>query len=63
MEICDKVLMDFLAATDVGKFLPQWGMLHGGQWGLLSAFLSVCHEILIEVVNPLYFSFISGDQG
>ena len=25
MEICDKAVMDFLAATDVGKFPPGWG--------------------------------------
>jgi len=24
MEKCDKAVMDFLAATDVGKFPPKW---------------------------------------
>jgi len=33
MEMCDKVLMDFLVATDVGKFPPKidGGVRAGGQ--------------------------------
>jgi len=28
-EICDKAVMDFLAVTDLGQFLPGWGMKAG----------------------------------
>ena len=34
MEKCNKAVMDFLAATDVGKFQPKMdgGVRPGGQW-------------------------------
>jgi len=51
MEICDMAVMDFLAATDVGKFPPGWGMEDGAA--------SLLHYIKLH----FYFSFVSGDEG
>jgi len=36
IEKCDKAVMDFLAATDVGKFPPKTsgGVGAGGQWAV-----------------------------
>jgi len=47
MEICDKAVMDFLAATDVGKFPPGWGRR--------------CLSFLVPFL--FYYFFISGDGG
>jgi hypothetical protein len=47
MEICDKAVMDFLAATDVGKFPPGSGRR--------------CLSFLVPFL--FYYFFISGDGG
>jgi len=55
MEICDKAVMDFLAATDVRKFPPGWGRESGAA--------SLLDYTALHCFALLYFSFVSGDEG
>jgi len=65
MEECDQAVVDFLAATEVGKFRPsEWRYgagaeadsgVGGGGNGFIS-FLSIYLSIF-------YLSFVSGDKG
>jgi hypothetical protein len=73
MEICNQAVMDFLAATDVGKFPPRQAEERGqeerGQeeresgclergWSLFSLI-----SLLFCSIFLLCFSFVKGDDG
>jgi hypothetical protein len=64
METCDQAVMDFLAATDIGKFLPKWitGDWRGGLLSLPFFFFPLSGELL-GTVSLLFFLFVSGDEG
>jgi hypothetical protein len=53
MEKCDKAVMDFLAATDVGKFPPKIG--GGVRAGGLSLISSLFLCILFDRFQMLFF--------
>jgi hypothetical protein len=59
MEKCDKAVMDFLAATDVGKFPPKMG--GGVRTGGLSLISSLFLCILFDRFSDTFLS--EGDDG
>ena len=69
MEECDQAVMDFLAATEVGKFPPrsmsgmeQEQRLTQGRWCIPSC-LFFSFLFGLGLVHHLVFSFVSVDEG
>jgi len=74
IEECDQAVMDFLAATEVGKFPPKWssgreraqglGLRSGiGSNGLYLPFFPFLSFVLSFFLSFSYLSFVSGDGG
>jgi hypothetical protein len=59
MEKCDKAVMDFLAATDVGKFPPKTG------GGVRAGGLSLISSLFLCIVSTAFRCFLlsEGDDG
>jgi len=61
IEKCDQAVMDFLAATDVGKFPPKTGggVRAGGLSLISSLFLCIIYLSLLDA----FFLLSEGDDG
>jgi hypothetical protein len=59
MEKCDKAVMDFLAATEVGKFPPKTG------GGVRAGGLSLISSLFLCIVSTAFRCFLlsEGDDG